>query len=119
MTTFEHSPWDIDRSLPHDDPCWYNFFHAYASSKPSALKNVGFHPKRTNIDPDVLSTEALQVYKSQWKEPRVFPYAGQDMYGLPTNAEDQNAIALRRGHDMQGWEELMAVVRENREKDLR
>ncbi|KAL9010162.1 MAG: hypothetical protein Q9173_004875 [Seirophora scorigena] len=109
--------WDVNKPLPEGEPCWHHFFHTYAASKPSALCHVTVVPETVGLELDDETVQLQQDWKEQAKERRAFAYAQVDhMYGHLMGNEQQNTWALRRGQDMEGWKELMAVVRANKEK---
>ncbi|KAL9047322.1 MAG: hypothetical protein Q9206_006836 [Seirophora lacunosa] len=114
---FYADDWDINEPLPEDEPCWHRFFHAYAASKPSALRHVTVVPETVPLELDDETVQLQEDWKKQGKERRAFAYARiDDKYGMLIEDEDENTWALRRGHDMEGWKELLAVVRANKEK---
>ncbi|KAL8896546.1 MAG: hypothetical protein Q9207_007658, partial [Kuettlingeria erythrocarpa] len=108
--------WDDNGALPDDIPSWYRFFHAYASSKPTALRHVNVKPENARLDHNDATENVLKTCKEQGKERRAFAYAEvDDDYGVLFENDEENSRAVRRGMDMRGWEELMEVVRANRE----
>ncbi|KAL8959030.1 MAG: hypothetical protein Q9193_004030 [Seirophora villosa] len=113
-TTLEND-WDTNEPLPEDELCWHHFFHTYAASKPSALRHVTVVPETVELDDETVQLQ--EDWKKQGKERRAFAYALiDDLHGTLMEDEDENTHALRRGQDMAGWKELLAVVRANKEK---
>ncbi|KAL8644075.1 MAG: hypothetical protein Q9210_007436 [Variospora velana] len=109
--------WDVNEPLPEDVPSWHRFFHTYAASKPSALRHVTVVPETVALELDDEMIQLQKNWKDQGKGRRAFAYAEiDDKYGMLMESKEENAWALRRGQDMEGWEELMAVVRANKEK---
>ncbi len=110
---------DDDGGLPDDIPSWYRFFHAYASSKPSALRHVTITPENATLEDDDDAEDVQKTGEEQGRERRAFAYAEiDDKYGMLFEDEEQNSRAVRKGADMHGWEELMEVVRVNRASKL-
>ena len=47
----------------------------------------------------------------------MFPYAElDDTFGMVAERDDQNQHRAQKGKDQEGWEELMGVVKGNRER---
>ncbi|KAL8924303.1 MAG: hypothetical protein Q9208_004084 [Pyrenodesmia sp. 3 TL-2023] len=108
--------WD-NEPIPDDVPTWYRFFHTYASSNPSALRHVTIKPENAPLEHDDDTERVLKTCEEQGKARRAFAYAEiDDKYGWPFEQEEDNSKVVRRGEDMEGWEELMEVVRANRGK---
>ncbi|KAL8753343.1 MAG: hypothetical protein Q9184_005454 [Pyrenodesmia sp. 2 TL-2023] len=109
--------WDDNEPLPDDVPSWYRFFHTYASSGPSALRHVIITPENATLEHDDDTEQVLKTCREQGSARRAFAYAEiDDKYGMLFENEEENSKAVRRGHDMRGWEELMYVVRANQQK---
>ncbi|KAI4113185.1 MAG: hypothetical protein LQ345_005776 [Seirophora villosa] len=116
-TSGAYEDWDINEPLPEDERCWHRFFHTYAASKPSALRHVTVVPEDVPLELDDETVQLQEDWKKQGKERRAFAYAQIDSkYGMLVEDDDENTWALRRGQDMEGWQELLAVVRANKEK---
>ncbi|KAL8966724.1 MAG: hypothetical protein Q9197_005823 [Variospora fuerteventurae] len=109
--------WDVNEPFPEDVPSWHRFFHTYAASKPSALRYVTVVPKTFALQRDAEMVWVQKNWEDRGKGRRAFAYAEiDDKYGVLMESEGGNTWALQRAQDMEGWEELMDVVRANKEK---
>ncbi|KAL9022244.1 MAG: hypothetical protein Q9185_000644 [Variospora sp. 1 TL-2023] len=102
--------WDASEPLPEDVPSWHRFFRTYAASKPSALRHVTVVPETFALELDAEMVRVQQNWEDQGKGRRAFAYAEIVENG------GGHTWALQRAQDMEAWEELMAVVRANKEK---
>lgn len=98
-------------------PSWYRFFHTYAASKPSALRHVTLVRETVALELDGEMVRLQKYWEDQGKGRGAFPYAAVDhQFGMLIQNGERKPWALQKERDMEGWEELMAVVRANKEK---
>ncbi|KAI4286450.1 MAG: hypothetical protein L6R35_004293 [Caloplaca aegaea] len=105
------------KTCPEDVPSWYRFFHTYAASKPSALRHVTLVRETVALELDGEMVRLQKYWEDQGKGRGAFPYAAVDhQFGMLIQNGERKPWALQKERDMEGWEELMAVVRANKEK---
>ena len=106
---------------------WYSFFHGYAAQKPVALESVVLKPHNAPIPKESTDQELLDMMSriktlmvqstANGIERRVFAHAEVDeKYGTLFESEQENLARALGGHDQRGWEELMTVVNQNRQR---
>ena len=105
---------------------WNSCFRKYASAEPHALQLVSFEPYSATCDLecDALglsfndkNQSPLRQRKAEVKEQRIFPYADiDDKYGMLVENEECNLYRALRRLDMEGWYELVEVMKRNRQR---
>lgn len=102
---------------------WGDFFRAYASSDPVALRRVDFRPwdaplkngQDTDVDVEKVLNSLKDYTLREGTEARVFPYAEiDDKYGMLFKREEYNVDRALRFADMPGWRALLEIMQRNR-----
>ncbi len=104
---------------------WISWFHIYASNEPRALQCVTFIPYKgantagcgsAGFDFSIKTNQVPVKRKAEGKEQGIFPD------GIPEGSygdfgEEKDLITQRaRECDLDGWRELMGVIKRNRER---